>query len=108
MWVSKNNVNTCTIIHVLISCEKIHTVWGELSLYLYRETSERVGLNLSNIILGQLQLSFHNKVINFIFLYLKQNIFCSPLSNKIRCLIDFLRHLNLKHNIERYSAIQSC
>lgn len=29
----KSNVET--IIHVFISCEKIHTLWSELSLYIY-------------------------------------------------------------------------
>lgn len=44
---------------IFISCQKIHTLWSDLSLYVYRKTSERVGFNMSNIILGQHPLSFH-------------------------------------------------
>ena len=62
---------------------------------------------MSNIILGQLPLSFHNKVINFIILYMKQYIFCCLMSNKTPCLIGFLYHLKLKYNIERYATIQT-
>lgn len=92
----------------LISCEKIHTLWSELSLYVYRMNFERVGFNMSDIILGQLPLSFHDKVINFTILYIKQYLFCCIMSNKMPCLIGFLCHLKVKYNIERYGGKKTC
>ena len=62
---------------------------------------------MSNIIIGKLSSSFHNEIVNFIILHMKQYIFCCLMSNKIPCLIDFLCHLKLKYNIERYAAIQT-
>lgn len=75
--------NVETIIHVFISCDKVQTFWSDLSLHIYRKTTERVGFNVLNIILGELPLSNNNRVINFIILYVKEYIFVSLMQNKM-------------------------
>lgn len=60
--------NIETLIHVFISCNKIQTLWSDLRFHFYRKTSERVGFNVWNIILGELPLLNNNRVINFIIL----------------------------------------
>lgn len=49
-------------------CDKIYTLWDELSLYINRKTSEMIGFHVLNIIFGKLTLTCHNKLINLLFL----------------------------------------
>lgn len=99
--------NVETIIHVFIACDKVQTLWSDLSLHIYRKTSERVGFNVSNVILGDLPLSNNNRVINFIILYVKQYIFISLMQNKMPNFLGLLSHLRIKYHVERYAAIQN-
>lgn len=85
----------------------IHTLWSELSLHIYRKTSKRIGFNVLNIIFGELPLTCHNKVINFIILSMKQYLFSCLMVNKVPTLNGFLCHLKMKFKVERYAAIQS-
>lgn len=99
--------NVETIIHVFIACDKVQTLWSDLSLHIYRKTSERVGFNVSNVILGDLPLSNNNRVINFIILYVKQYIFISLMQNKMPNFLGLLSHLRIKYHVEKYAAIQN-
>lgn len=87
--------------------DKLQTLWGDLSLHIYRETTQRVGFNVSNFILGDLPLSNNNRVINLIILYVKQYIFISLMQNKMPNFLGLLSHLRIKYRIEKYAAIQN-
>ena len=52
--------NVETILHILTTCDKIHALWTELSLQIYRKTTVNVEFNLSNNIFGELPLTCHN------------------------------------------------
>ena len=84
----------------------LEILWSELSLHIYRKTSERVGFNVSNIILGEIPLSIDNKAMNFIILYVKQYIFICLMQSKEPNLVGLLCHLKLKYHVEKYAAIQ--
>ena len=99
-----NNVES--LLHVFTSCDKTRILWSELSLHIYRKTSERVGFNVANIILGEIPLSVDNKAMNFIILYVKQYIFICLMQNKEPNLVGLLCHLKLKYHVEKYAAIQ--
>ena len=88
--------NTETIAHIFTSCSKTQTLWSELSLHIYRKMSERIGFNVSNIMFGEIPLSFNNKAINFIILYSKQYIFICLMQNKEPNLVGLLCHLKFK------------
>ena len=96
-----------TIVHIFTTCDKIHTLWTELSLHIYRRTAVSVEFNLSNIIFGELPLTCHNKAINYIILSMKQYLFSSLMLKKVPTLIGFLCHFKVKFNVEKYAAIQS-
>ena len=98
-----NNVET--MIHVFTSCVITRTLWNDLSLHIFLKTSERVGFNVSNIILGEIPLSINNKAINFIILYAKQFIFICLMQSKEPNLIGLLCHLKLKYLSDKYAAI---
>ena len=63
----KENVET--IQHVFMTCSEILPIWNNLSMYIYRKTSNRVGFNVKNVLFGELPFSGYNKVVNFIILY---------------------------------------
>ena len=71
-----------TIVHIFTTCDKIHTLWTELSLHIYRKTAVYVEFSLSNIIF-------------------------SLMLKKLPTLIGFLCHFKVKFNVEKYAAIQS-
>ena len=85
--------------HVFTSCDKTRILWNELSLHIYRKTSERVGFNVANIILGEIPLSIDNKAMNFIILI-------CLMQSKEPNLVGLLCHLKLKYHVEKYAAIQ--
>lgn len=91
--------NVYTIIHVFISCDKVQTLWSDLSLHIYRKTSERVSFNVSNIILGELPLSNNNRIINFIILYVRQYSFISLMQNKMPIVFGLLSLLKIEYHI---------
>jgi hypothetical protein len=84
------------------SCDKTQILWSELSLHIYRKTSDRVGFNVSNIILGEIPMSIDNKAMNFVILYVKQyNFIClmqkkEPFKVKISCREICCNTKNLK------------
>ena len=61
-----------TIQHVFIGCENVSSIWSSLSMHIYNTTSQRIGFNVVNILLGELPSSKGNKIINLIILYTKQ------------------------------------
>ena len=63
--------NVETILYIFTNCDKIHMLWTELSLHIYRKTAVNVEFNLSNIIFGELSLTCHNKAINYVTLSMK-------------------------------------
>ena len=65
--------NVETIVHIFTTCDKIHTLWTEQSLHVYKKTAVNVEFNLFNIIFGELPLTCHNKAINYVILSMKQN-----------------------------------
>lgn len=75
----------------------------KLSLHIYRKASETIGLTVINVIFRKLHLNCRNKVINFIVLFMKQYLVFCLVPN----LIKFLSHLNIKFNVEIYTAFQS-
>ena len=58
------------------------------------------------MIFGEIPLSFSNKVINFVILYVKQYIFICLMQNKEPDLVGLLCHLKFKYQVEKYAAIQ--
>lgn len=88
-------------------CEKILPLWRDFSLHIYTTTSNRVGFNVINIILGDTPLNGNNKIINFIILCCKQYIFSCLLQSRIPNLCGLLCHLRMKYYIERCVAIHN-
>ena len=93
--------NIETIMHIFTPCTKTQTLWSELSLHIYRKLSERFGFNVSNIMFGEISLSFNNKAINFIILYTKQYTFICLMQNKEPSLIGLVCHLKFKYHAEK-------
>ena len=81
-------------------------MWSEWSLHIYRKISDRIGFNVSNIIFGEIPLTFDTKAINFIILYTKQYISTCLMQNKEPNFIALLCHLKFKYRVEKYAAIQ--
>lgn len=102
----KENVET--IEHVFMTCSEILPIWNNLSMYIYRKTSNRVGFNVNNVLFGELPFSGYNKVVNFIILYSKQFIFNCSKQNKKPDITGLLHHLLFKYKVEKYIAIKSC
>lgn len=80
-------------------------VWKSFSLHIYTTTSNRVGFNVINIILGDTPLNGNNKIINFIILCCKQYIFSCLLQSRIPNLCSLLCHIRMKYYIKRCVAI---
>ena len=53
-----------TIEHVFLFCKDVLLLWNTLSQHIFRTTSIRVCFNINNVLLGDLPLSKHNKVVN--------------------------------------------
>lgn len=64
-----------SIPHVFIKCLEILSLWNKLSMHIYCKTTNRIGFNITNVIVGEIPLNQGNKVVNFIILYSKQYIF---------------------------------
>lgn len=96
-----------TILHMFVMCEKILPLWRNFSMHIYTTTSNRVGFNITNIILGETPLNVNNKVINFIILCCKQYIFSCLLQSRIPNMCGLLSHLRMKYYIERCVAIHN-
>lgn len=95
-----------TIQHVFVSCEKISTIWSNLSMHTYQYTSIRIGFNVINILLGELPLSKDNKVVNFIILYTKQYLCCCLKKDILPSLLGLLFYLYNKYKVEKYISCQ--
>eukprot|EP00105_Crassostrea_gigas_P040116 XP_019924264.1 PREDICTED: uncharacterized protein LOC109619185 [Crassostrea gigas] len=93
-----------TIQHVFINCEKVSTIWSNLSLHIYHATSLRLGFNVVNILFGELPMSKNNKVINLIILCSKQYLFTCLKKGKLPCLSGLLSYLFNKYKVEKYIA----
>lgn len=102
----KENVET--IQHVFMTCSEILPIWNNLSMYIYRKTSNRVGFNVKNVLFGELSFCGYNKVVNFIILYSKQYIFNCSKQDKKPDIVGMLHHLSFKYKVEKYIAIKSC
>lgn len=96
-----------TILHMFVMCEKILPLYRNFSMHIYTTTSNRVGFNVTNIILGETPLNVNNKVINFIILCCKQYIFSCLLQSRIPNICGLLSHLRMKYYIERCVAIHN-
>jgi hypothetical protein len=97
-----------TIEHVFVSCDKILTLWNQLSMHIYRKTKSRIGFNVFNIIFGDCPLLDANKVINFIILYTKQYIYLCCKQNRSPSLEGVLQYLKLKYEIEHCLSLRNC
>lgn len=87
--------NVETILHIFFSCEKNSTIVERVeSLYL-----SKVVLMCRTLFFWKFLLSFHNKVINFIILHVKQYNFTCLLQNNMQNLRGLLCYLNLKYKV---------
>ena len=97
-----------TIQHMFLYCPNILTLWSDLSLHIFRNTTKRIGFNIINVILGEMPLSVHNKVVNFIILYTKQYIFYCSKQNKRPNINELVHYLFFKYKVEKFVTIKSC
>lgn len=98
-WCSFCERDVETIQRVFVSCEKISTIWSNLSMHIYQYTSIRISFNVINILLGELPLSKDNKVVNFIILYAKQYLFWCLKKDSLSGLLFYLYN---KYKVEKY------
>ena len=75
-----------TIEHVFLFCKDVLLLWNTLSQHIFITTDIRVCFDINNVMLGDLPLSKHNKVVNFIILWTKQFIFLCLMQKKYQYL----------------------
>lgn len=94
--------------HVFMKCLEILPLWNKLSMHIYCKTTNRIGFNITDVIVGEIPLNWGDKVVNFIILYTKQYIFNFLKQKKIPHLKGLLQHIYFKYKVERYISIKSC
>lgn len=99
--------STETIEHIIVICSNSLAMWNQFSIHIYNTTSERVGFNISNVILGNCPLLDTNMVVNFLILYGKLFIFYCSKQNKLSCLSGLLCYLKVKYEIEKCISYKS-
>ena len=71
-----------TIEHAFLFWKDVLLLWNTLSQNIFRTTDMRVYFNINKVMLGDLPLSKHNRVVNLFILWTKQFIFLCLMQKK--------------------------
>ena len=95
-----------TIIHLLVHCTKVKTMWDHFKEYSSRKYAKYVELTEEKIITNVF-CKPRNHVVNFIGLLLKQYIYSKRCMKSDLKFEFFLQHLYKIKNIEKYIALKN-
>jgi len=99
------NMQTETLVHLFVECEKINTFWRKTSELLHPYGIDKI--NATEIILGILTHERTNNITNHIILEAKYYIYVCKLEKTMPNFARFIKRLKITENIEKRIASKS-